>query len=91
MSKDYPQTPMQILGFGDGFWGLNGATGVRIQCFWSQKNGILAHKQMQPKNNFFITPYSLISYFGSLGVPGVQWTWFDHTKLFFDPPNPTVS
>jgi hypothetical protein len=43
---------MLISGFGDGFWGLEGATVVRFQCFWSQKNGILAYKQMQPKNDF---------------------------------------
>jgi hypothetical protein len=77
--------PMRILGF----WGLEGATGVRLQCFWTQKKGIYAHKHMQPKNKFFFYPNfsgSLIFYSGPLGVPGVpvvQWTWFYHPKLFF--------
>ena len=89
ISKGYPRTPHVDFGFWDGFWGLEGATGVRLQCFWSQKKGIYAHKHMQPKNKFFFYPNfsgSLIFYSGPLGVPGVpvvQWTWFYHPKLFF--------
>jgi hypothetical protein len=54
--RDTHGPPMWIFGFGDGFWGLEVATGDRLQCFWSQKNGISAHKHMQQKNNFLTTP-----------------------------------
>ncbi len=80
ISKGYPRTPHVDFGFWDGFWGLEGATGVRLQCFWSQKNGIYAHKQMQPKNNFFPTPifqgswFSILGPWGSLGSNGPDLT-----------------
>jgi hypothetical protein len=64
--------PTWILSFWDGFWGLEGATGVRLQCFWSQKNGIYAHKHLQPKNNFFSTPIFRVLDF-LFWAPGGPW------------------
>jgi hypothetical protein len=63
---------MQILGFGDGFWGLEGATGVRFQCFWFQNNGISAHKQMQQKNIFLLPHFFRVLDF-LFWIPGGPW------------------
>jgi hypothetical protein len=62
--------PMQILGFWGGFWGLEWATGVRLQCFWSQRNGISSKIHMQSENIFFVTPIFQGPWFPNLGPWG---------------------
>jgi hypothetical protein len=52
---------MLISGFGDGFWGLEGATVVRYQCFLVSKEWYFSRAFLNPNystTRFFSTTYN---------------------------------